>query len=71
MAPSEAPATTVQLVLGEADLATAVVPDVAPGVDLVAGHRDLRVELTLAAEMKREGYLARALRGRLDGYDFV
>lgn len=72
MVPSEAPATTVQLVLGEADLATAVVPDVAPGVDLVAGHRDLsKVELTLAAEMKREGYLARALRGRLDGYDFV
>lgn len=72
MAPSEAPATAVQLVLAEVDVAAAVVPNVAPGVDLVAGHRDLsKVELTLAGEMKREGYLARALRGQLDSYDFV
>lgn len=72
LAPSAAPATAVQLVMGEADLSTATIPEVAPGVDLVAGHRDLsKLELTLAGEMKREEYLARALRGQVDAYDFV
>jgi hypothetical protein len=69
---TRAPATAVQLVRGETDVQSAVVAGVAPGVDLVAGHRDLsKVELTLAGEMKREEYLARVLRGAVEGYDFV
>src|SRR5213075_2501684 len=40
-APSQAPATLLQVMMGETPLERAVIGDVAPGVDLLAGHRDL------------------------------
>src|SRR3954451_2998919 len=68
-APSQAPATLLQVMLAEAPLERAVIEDAAPGVDLLAGHRDLkRLELSLVSEVKREEYLADALRSA-DGYD--
>ncbi len=70
-APSQAPATLLQVMLGESALERALIGDVAPGVDLLAGHRDLkRLELTLVSEVKREEYLARALRSG-GGYDEI
>jgi chromosome partitioning protein len=68
-APSRAPATLVQVLAGSATVDGAVVRDVMPGVDLLAGHRDLRsLEVGLAGENKREEYLKRALAD-VDGYD--
>jgi chromosome partitioning protein len=70
-APSQAPATLLEVILGESSLEDAVIADVAPGVDLLAGHRDLkRLELTLVSEVKREEYLAQALRSAAD-YDEI
>lgn len=70
-APSQAPATLLEAMMGETPLERAVLGDVAPGVDLLAGHRDLkRLELTLVSEVKREEYLAQALRSA-DGYDEI
>jgi chromosome partitioning protein len=70
-APSQAPATLLEVMMGETPLKDAVIGDVAPSVDLLAGHRDLkRLELTLVSEVKREEYLSKALRSA-DGYDEV
>lgn len=70
-APSQAPATLLNVMLGEIGLDAAVLRDVASGVDLVAGHRDLkRLELTLVSEVKREEYLLQALNSVAD-YDEV
>jgi chromosome partitioning protein len=70
-APSQAPATLLEAMMGETPLERAVIGDVAPGVDLLAGHRDLkRLELTLVSEVKREEYLAQVLRSA-DGYDEI
>jgi len=70
-APSQAPATLLQVMTGESSLEHGVLADVAPGVDLLAGHRDLkRLELTLVSEVKREEYLAQALR-HADDYDEI
>jgi chromosome partitioning protein len=68
-APSQAPATLVEVLVGSATVDAALVRDVLPRVDLLAGHRDLRsLEVGLAGEIKREEYLARALAD-IDGYD--
>jgi chromosome partitioning protein len=57
--------------MGETPLRHAVISDVAPGVDLLAGDRDLkRLELSLVSEVKREEYLAQALRSA-DSYDEI
>lgn len=69
-APSQAPATAVEVIAGTTDLADAVISAVAPGVDLLAGHRALAdVELSLVPQPKREERLALALRGA--AYDLV
>ncbi|MGA2924429.1 MAG: AAA family ATPase [Solirubrobacteraceae bacterium] len=70
--PSNAPATAVELLTGATSLLDARIGYVIPGVDLIAGHRDLiKVELTLAGETGRERFLTRALDGQLDIYDVV
>ena len=69
VAPSAAPATMLEVLTGTRSAIDAIVHDVLPGVDLLAGHRSLRgLELGLANEIKREEYLTRALAD-VDGYD--
>lgn len=69
VAPSSAPATMLEVLTGAASATDAAVRDVLPGVDLLAGHRNLRgLEVGLANEIKREEYLTRALAA-VDGYD--
>jgi chromosome partitioning protein len=70
-APSQAPATLLDVMVGETTVDAAVLRGVAAGVDLLASHRDLkRLELTLVSEVKREEYLSQALDG-VTGYDEV
>jgi chromosome partitioning protein len=70
-APSQAPATLVDVIAGDVDLPEAMI-EAGEGLSLVAGHRDLaKLELTLVAQTKREEFLARALAGHTDGYDHV
>lgn len=70
MAPSQAPATVYDVVAGERGLPAAA-RSVAPGVELLAGHRDLaRLELALVGEVRREEFLRRALEDASD-YDYV
>jgi chromosome partitioning protein len=70
-APSQAPATVLQVLAGEESLDSATV-QVADGVDLVPSHRDLRrLELTLVSEVQREQFLRSALQGATEAYDFV
>jgi len=70
-APSEAPATVLEVLMGEIEVGEAVV-EVAPGVDLIASHRDLkRLELTLVSEVQRERFLDRALSKASSAYDVV
>ncbi len=72
LAPSDAPATAFELLTGSAELAQTAWRDAIPGVDLVAGRRDLiRLEVQLAGEVGRERFLTRALDGQLDAYDLV
>jgi chromosome partitioning protein len=71
-APSQAPATLLDVMLGETTVDAAVLRGVAAGVDLLASHRDLkRLELTLVSEVKREEYLSQALDAVPGGYDEV
>jgi chromosome partitioning protein len=71
LAPSDAPATVVELLAGECELGEAVARDVVPGVDLLASRRELaNLELSLVTELKREEFLAQALDGAA-GYDVV
>ncbi len=50
----------------------AVLDDVAPNVSLMPAHRDLRsLELALAAELKREEFLARTLAALHPDYDVI
>jgi len=59
-APSDAPATAVDVIAGHSELGAAAVR-VRAGLDLLCGHRDLaKLELTLVAQTKREEFLARA-----------
>jgi chromosome partitioning protein len=68
LAPSQAPATAVEVMSGHAEL----VVDVGANVRLLCGHRDLaKLEITLVAQTKREEFLARALRDGLGDYEVV
>ena len=69
--PAEAPGTVYDLLVGEDGLADAVVP-VAPGVDLLAGRRELaKLELSLAGEHHRERFVAELLASEAADYDVV
>ena len=70
--PSQAPATTFEVLAGQRRLEDAVIAGVARGVDLLAARRELAsLELQLVSEMGRETVLSRALSGHLTGYDAV
>jgi chromosome partitioning protein len=70
---SPAGRATVDTVFREGrDLADVISAEVAEGVDLVPSERGLSaIELSLAAERKREYFLSRALAPVVDGYDVV
>ena len=71
LAPSQVPATLVDVLAGDVDVPDAVV-EAGGRLALVAGHRDLaKLELTLVAQTKREEFLARALAEHVDSYDHV
>ncbi|MEO8967309.1 MAG: AAA family ATPase [Solirubrobacteraceae bacterium] len=71
-APSAAPGTADQVVLAQRDVGDAIVTEAIPGVDLLAGHRNLAsVELTLVPQMSRETFLADALSDAIGAYDMV
>jgi chromosome partitioning protein len=72
IAPTSAPATAFELLAGGGRLPAGVVKDVSPGVDLLAGRRELsRLELSLAAEHHREQFLADLLAAGVEGWDEV
>lgn len=71
-APEDAPHTIADVFLGTAEAAPAIRPGVAPGVDLLAGDsRMADVELTLVSQVRREEFLAEALREVQGGYDYL
>lgn len=71
LAPSQAPATLVDVLTGDVDVPDAQVA-AGEGLVLIAGHRDLaKLELTLVAQTKREEFLARALADHVGQYDHV
>jgi len=71
-APSATPATVLEVMSGEVELADAIATDAARGVDLLAARRELAaLELSLVAELGRERVLSRALSDRLTPYDAV
>ncbi len=70
-APSNAPATALEVIAGQAELPDAVVR-VTSDLTLLVSSRDLaKLELTLVAQTKREEFLARALNEHLEHYDVV
>ena len=70
--PSQFVATTLDAMRDPAIAATAVHSEVAPNVALMPGRRELRnLELSLAVEVKREEFLARALARIEDDYDLI
>jgi chromosome partitioning protein len=70
--PSQFAATTLEAMRGASTAAEAAYPDIAPGVTLMPARRELRgLELTLAGELKREEFLARALAPLQDDYDVI
>jgi len=70
--PSQFPATTLEAMRDAHMAGTAVHKDVAPGVALMPARRELRsLELTLAAEVKREEFLSRALAPLHDDFDVI
>ena len=72
VAPADAPATAFELLAGEGRLADGLLFGVAPGVDLVAGRRELaRLELSLAGEHHRERFLSDLLRGAIEPWHDV
>lgn len=71
-APEDAPHTIADVFLGTAEAAPAIRSAVAPGVDLLAGDsRMADVELTLVSQVRREEFLAEALRDVQGGYDYL
>lgn len=71
-APEDAPHTIADVFLGTAEAAPALRAAVAPGVDLLAGDsRMADVELTLVSQVRREEFLAEALRDVLADYDYL
>ena len=72
IAPTQAAATAFELLAGGGRLADGVLFGIAPGVDLVAGRRELaRLELSLAGEHHRERFLSELLRGAIEPWDDV
>ncbi len=71
--PSNIPATVFELLTEDGvDSDDVVVPDVAPGVDLVPARRELRrLEIALVSEVRREEFLDQALEGLRSRYDMV
>ncbi|MFA4929282.1 MAG: ParA family protein [Patulibacter sp.] len=71
-APEDAPHTIADVFLGEAEAGAALRTAVAPSVDLLAGDgRMADVELTLVSQVRREEFLAEALRDVLPSYDYL
>lgn len=71
-APEDAAHTIADVFLGTVEAAPAVRAAVAPSVDLLAGDsRMADVELTLVSQVRREEFLAEALRDLLDDYDYL
>lgn len=71
-APEDAPHTIADVFLGTTEAAPAVRSAVTPGVDLLAGDsRMADVELTLVSQVRREEFLAEALRDVLADYDYL
>lgn len=71
-APEDAPHTIADVFLGNAEAASAIRAAVAPGVDLLAGDsRMADVELTLVSQVRREEFLAEALRDVQGDYDYL
>lgn len=69
---SAVPDTVFELLAGSGRLDSAVLPNMMPGVDLLAARRDLaKLELSLAAEHHRELFLADLLDGAIAAYDAV
>src|SRR5439155_6793318 len=69
--PSAASATVFDLLTGDGSVPDAVVA-VGPGVDLLAGRRELaKLELSLAGEHHREEFVGDLLRAEAGGYDVV
>ena len=72
IAPTQATATAFELLAGGGRLADGVLLGIAPGLDLVAGRRELaRLELSLAGEHHRERFLSEMLRGEIEPWDDV
>ena len=70
--PTQAPATAFELLAGGGRLPAGVVAGVSPGVDVLAGRRELaRLELTLAAEHHRERFLSDLLSEGVGSWDDV
>lgn len=71
-APEDAPHTIADVFLGTTEAVSAVRAAVAPGVDLLAGDsRMADVELTLVSQVRREEFLAEALRDVQGDYDYL
>ncbi len=71
-APEDAPHTIADVFLGTAESGPSLLSAVAPGVDLLAGDaRMADVELTLVSQVRREEFLAEALRDVLASYDYL
>jgi chromosome partitioning protein len=70
--PEDAPHTIADVFLGEAEADAALLREVAPAVDLLAGDaRMADVELTLVSQVRREEFLAEALTETVPSYDYV
>jgi chromosome partitioning protein len=72
IAPSTAPGTALDVAGSLMALPDAVIREIIPGVDLLAGSPSLdEFQLTLTSQMSREEFLVDALEGHLDAYEFV
>lgn len=70
--PTQAPATAFEMLAGGGRLRAGVVTGVSPGVDLLAGRRELaKLELSLAGEHHRERFLSDLLAEGAGGWDDV
>ena len=70
--PSDAAATLYDVFIGSAEVGEATITGAAPNVDLVPGHERLAdVEMTLVSQVRREEFLADALKEQIADYDLV
>ena len=70
--PAAAPATMFELLAEGGEVGDGFVRAVAPGVDLLAGRRELaRLELSLAGEHHREEFLSELFAGSVGHWDIV